>query len=70
VNFPDSFPTLKTQRLVLRETAAHDAEAGLAMEGDPVAMRYWSRPPMRDLSEARESVERARKYFGERVGLR
>jgi len=70
LNFPDVFPELTTARLLLRETAEHDVEGVFAMESDPVAMRYWSRPPMRDLSEARESVERAREYFQDRVGLR
>lgn len=70
MNFPDAFPVLTTERLVLRETAAHDAEAVLAMEGDPIAMRYWSRPPMQDLSEAQASVERVTKYFAERTALR
>jgi RimJ/RimL family protein N-acetyltransferase len=70
VNFPDSFPVLSTERLVLRETAEHDVEAVYAMERDPIAMRYWSRPPMQDISEARASVKRAREYFGARVSLR
>jgi len=70
VNFPDSFPELTTARLVLRETAEHDVEAVFAMESDPVAMRYWSRLPMQGLSEARESVARAREYFQHRVALR
>ena len=70
MNFPGRFPVLTTERLVLRETADHDVEAVFAMESDPVAMRYWSRPPMRDLSEARESVERVKTYFPAREGLR
>jgi RimJ/RimL family protein N-acetyltransferase len=70
MNFPAVFPRLTTERLVLREVAEHDVEAVFAMESDPVAMRYWSRPPMRDLEEARASVERARGYFAERIGLR
>jgi RimJ/RimL family protein N-acetyltransferase len=70
MNFPTSFPTLETSRLVLRETAAHDVDAVFAMESDPVAMRYWSKPPMNDVSEARASVERAMTFFGEHIGLR
>jgi [ribosomal protein S5]-alanine N-acetyltransferase len=70
VNFPDVFPVLRTARLVLRETAEHDAAAVFAMEGDPVAMRYWSRLPMQDISEAHESVARAREYFPARAALR
>ena len=70
MNFPGVFPTLTTQRLVLREIADHDVEAVFAMESDPVAMRYWSRPPMREIAEARAAVERARGYFPAHVGLR
>jgi ribosomal-protein-alanine N-acetyltransferase len=70
VNFPDRFPVLTTERLVLRETAIHDVEAVFAMESDPVAMRYWSKPPMRDIAEAQASVERAMTFFAARTGLR
>jgi len=40
MNFPQSFPVLTTERLVLRETAARDADAVFELESDPVAMRY------------------------------
>ena len=42
MNFPQSFPALRTDRLVLRETADRDVDAVFEMESDPVAMRYWS----------------------------
>lgn len=70
MNFPSSFPVLTTARLVLRETSHRDVDAVFALESDPVAMRYWSRPPMREISEAKESVARAMKYFPSRDGLR
>jgi RimJ/RimL family protein N-acetyltransferase len=70
MDFPDRFPVLTTERLVLRETARRDADAVFAMESDPVAMRYWSHPPMKDPSEAHEAVERAMGFFGSRVALR
>lgn len=70
MNFPDAFPVLASQRLLLREAADRDVEAVFEMESDPVAMRYWSKPPMRDLSEAMASVERAKGYFGARAALR
>ena len=70
MNFPAAFPRLTTERLVLREVADVDVEAVFAMESDPVAMRYWSRPPMRELEEARASVERAKGFFAARIGLR
>ena len=70
MNYPDRFPVLTTERLVLRETASHDVEAVFTMESDPVAMRYWSKPPMRDVAEAQAAVERAMGFFAARVGLR
>jgi RimJ/RimL family protein N-acetyltransferase len=70
MNFPHSFPVLTTERLVLRETAARDADAVFELESDPVAMRYWSKPPMRDRSEAVVAVERAMGYFPAGIGLR
>jgi RimJ/RimL family protein N-acetyltransferase len=70
MNYPDRFPILTTERLLLRETADRDVEAVFELESDPVAMRYWSRPPMKDPSEARASVERAKGFFASRTGLR
>lgn len=70
MNFPSEFPLLVTDRLVLREPAARDVEAVFEMESDPVAMRYWSRPPMQELAEARAAVERAMGYFPARTGIR
>ena len=70
MNFPESFPAITTERLLLRETSDQDADAVFEMESDPVAMRYWSRPPMQDVAEARAAVERAKGFFATRVGLR
>lgn len=70
MNFPDQFPVLGTERLVLRETADHDVDAVFAMERDPIAMRYWSRPPMQERSEAEASVWRAKGFFPSRDALR
>jgi RimJ/RimL family protein N-acetyltransferase len=70
MTFPDRFPVLTTARLVLRETIAGDVAAVFAMESDPVAMRYWSRPPMQEVAEAQASVERAIGFFASRTGLR
>jgi len=67
--FPSQFPVLVTG-LVLREIAEHDVEAVFEMESDPVAMRFWSRLPMQDISEARESVERGMGFFSSRTALK
>jgi RimJ/RimL family protein N-acetyltransferase len=70
MNFPEDFPVLTTPRLVLRATAPQDVEGVFSMESDPVAMRYWSRPPMQDIAEAHAAVERAMTFFPARVGIR
>lgn len=70
MNFPEAFPVLTTERLVLREVADHDVDAVFEMESDPVAMRYWSKPPMREVAEAVASVQRAKTYFPSRSALR
>jgi RimJ/RimL family protein N-acetyltransferase len=70
MNFPDLFPVLTTERLVLRAVADRDAEAVFEMESDPVAMRYWSRPPMTDIAEAFAAVERVMGFFPARTALR
>ena len=70
MTFPDPFPVLVTPRLVLRETRDHDVDGVFELESDPVAMRYWSRPPMTDRSEAVASVERAKAFFPARSALK
>ena len=70
MNYPDRFPVLTTDRLLLRETAQHDVEAVFAMESDPVAMRYWSKPPMQSILEAWESVASAMSHFQSHTALR
>ena len=70
MKFPERFPVLTTERLLLRETEEKDAEGVFAMESDPVAMRYWNTPPMRLLEQAQASVSRAMSHFANHVGLR
>jgi len=70
VSFPDLFPILSTERLVLRETAERDLHSIFEMESDPIAMRYWSKLPLRELDEARETLEQAMRGFPERAWLR
>lgn len=70
MNYPGTFPELRTTRLRLRAVAAHDVQAVFEMESDPVAMRYWSRPPMREIAEAQAAVERAMGYFAAGTGIR
>lgn len=70
MNFPDTFPVLTTERLVLRATAERDVDAIFEMESDPVAMRYWSHPPMIELAQARAAFDRVKGYFAQRSGIR
>jgi len=46
-------PTLRTARLALRPIAASDALVLFAMFSDPDVTRYWSRPPMTHIAQAR-----------------
>lgn len=70
MSLPNHFPVLTSERLVLRETADHDLHPIFEMESDAIAMRYWSRLPLRELEEARDALERAKRHFPNREGLR
>ena len=70
MHFPEAFPVLATPRLVLREIAERDVDAVFELESDPVAMRYWSRPPMRERAEAEASVTRSLTFFPTRAGIK
>ncbi len=47
-----SFPALRGPRVRLRGPRADDADALFALFSDPAVMRYWSRAPMTERSEA------------------
>ena len=51
------FPTLGTDRLLLREISAADAPALLAIHGDAEAMRWFGTDPLTDVAQAEELVE-------------
>ncbi len=57
---PFADAALRTPRLSLRFMDDADADALYAIYSDPVVMRYWSRPPMRDPAQARALVDDAR----------
>jgi ribosomal-protein-alanine N-acetyltransferase len=46
-------PTLHTERLLLRPITADDAGALHEIFSDAESMRFWDRPPTRDLAETR-----------------
>jgi RimJ/RimL family protein N-acetyltransferase len=70
LNYPETFPLLHTPRLALRGVERRDVPEIFELESDPIAMRFWSRLPMTDLSEAEEQVERSMRYFANRDGIK
>jgi [ribosomal protein S5]-alanine N-acetyltransferase len=54
---PPNCPGLKTERLTLREIAASDAPALLAIHGDAQAMRWFGTDPLVNLEEAHKLVQ-------------
>lgn len=48
-----SVPTLRTERLVLRQAVWEDLDAVHRLMSDPRVMRYWSRPEHETLEETR-----------------
>jgi len=69
MNYPDRLPTFDTARLVCRPVEDRDADALFSMYANAEAMRYWSRPPMTDVAEARTMIERWRGFFANREAL-
>ncbi len=65
--FGDALPVLDTPRLRLRHPRPTDADAVLAIFGDPEAMRYWSHEPLHDLAAAREYLDGIDEGFTERT---
>jgi len=57
-----SFPTLATERLILREVVAEDADDLLVFRGDPEVQQY-NLTPMRDTVEARGLVRTMQGWY-------
>lgn len=51
------FPTLETDRLLLREIVGSDAPTLLAIHGDAQAMRWFGSDPLTQLAQAEKLVE-------------
>jgi RimJ/RimL family protein N-acetyltransferase len=62
----DTLPTIPARRLHLRWLDERDVPALFAIFSHPEVMRYWSRLPMTELSEARELLEEIRECFDRR----
>lgn len=52
-----SFPALATERLILRQLRASDAEAMFAMRSDPLVMRHVNRPMAQTIVDASVLIE-------------
>ena len=52
----EELPMLETERLVLRPVTEADAPALFDVFSDAEVMRYWSRPPMTSMDQARAFV--------------
>ena len=64
------FPTLRTERLMLRSITLDDVDAIFRIMGDAQVIRYFGQLPMRSRSEAVQRVESIHRAFQERAGIR
>lgn len=53
-----AFPSIQTERLLLREIVERDAEQIFAMHGDPDLMRWFGTDPLNDLAAAQGLIKR------------
>ena len=51
-------PTIRTERLLLRQPVPEDAEAMFEILSDPIAMAYWSTPPHQSLAQTQAWIDR------------
>src|SRR5690348_6954060 len=65
-----TFPTLETERLILRQLAATDAQDCFLFLSDEETMRYYDPAPMTQLEQAEKSIERHRRRFAQHEALR
>jgi ribosomal-protein-alanine N-acetyltransferase len=65
-----TFPVLHTERMNLRAVTEDDAPDIFRIMADPLAMRYFGRVPMTDLSEAVQRAKSCEAAFQECTGIR
>lgn len=65
-----TFPTLETERLLLRQLAAPDAPDAFLFLADEETIRYYDPAPMTQLEQAEQSIERHRRRFAAQEALR
>lgn len=56
VNFTP-FPTITTERLILRQATFDDINEVLFLRSDPAVMKYINKPPAKNLDDARQFVQ-------------
>lgn len=64
------FPTLTTERLVLRELGEQDIAPAFRMFSNPAVMRFIGKPAHKNFDDTREIIERNRIQFPQRDGIR
>ncbi|MBL8007029.1 MAG: GNAT family N-acetyltransferase [Ignavibacteria bacterium] len=69
-NVFDDFPVLRTGRLLLREITPADAKEIFAIYSSDAAMKYFGKDTFKTIDEAYEMIERVRKGFRDREGIR
>jgi RimJ/RimL family protein N-acetyltransferase len=65
----NDFPTLETDRLLLREVVMSDAPMLLDMHGDAEAMKWFGIDPITELSQQEGRLREAGYWLGEHCDL-
>ncbi len=63
------FPTLTTNRLLLRQLRSTDAEALFAMRSDIVGMEFFGQEPYTSIDEAQSLIQRLQTFYAQREAL-
>lgn len=67
--FPEKFPTLETERLLLRETIDSDAAHLFELRSSEQTMRYIDLEPWKEKKEAQERIVDMVKWFKEKEAI-
>lgn len=65
-----SFPTLKTDRLILREIRAEDDQAFFQIFSDPSVMQYMDFLPHQSIDETRLSINRTLEQYRRKMSIK
>jgi len=66
----NTFPILETERLILRQLAAPDAQNYFLFMSDEENIRYYDPAPMTQLEQAEKGIERHQRRFAQQEALR